>query len=105
VQTALGMREALARLNARRTPQLQMRVSVNSGRALVGDIGAPSRREFTVLGDVVNTAARMQAELCAPGQILISGATYGQVQQVVQATPLGSAVVKGRSAAIVIYGI
>ena len=105
VQTAIGMREALVRLNARRTPHLQMRVAVNSGRALVGDIGAASRREFTVLGDVVNTAARMQGELCAPGQIVISGATYAQLRPDVQVTPLGSAVVKGRAAPVEIYAV
>ena len=76
VHAARAMRAALARLNESQPQPLRMRFAVNSGAALVGDIGAPMRREFTVLGDVVNTAARVQGQVCEPDQILITDATY-----------------------------
>ena len=81
VKAAIAMRHALAELNLlSQGPKLQMRISISSGMALTGDIGSPRRREFTVLGDVVNTAARIEDEVAAPGEIVISGATYVAVK-------------------------
>ena len=99
------MRDALARLNESQAQQLRMRLAVNSGIALVGDIGAPMRREFTVLGDVVNTAARVQGQICEPDQILITGATFDRLHGAVPATARGSVQVKGRVAAVSVYEI
>jgi adenylate cyclase len=105
VQAAGAMREALARLNESQAQQLRMRLAVNSGIALVGDIGAPMRREFTVLGDVVNIAARVQGQICEPDQILITGATFDRLHGAVPATARGSVQVKGRVAAVSVYEI
>ena len=60
-----------------------MRIAISSGVALTGDIGSPRRREFTVLGDVVNTAARIEDEVAGPGEIVISGATYVAVKDAI----------------------
>jgi adenylate cyclase len=104
VQAALAMRQALADLNARQEgPRLGMRIAINSGVAITGDIGSPKRREFTVLGDVVNTAARMQSEVASPGEIVISGPTYERIRDRVTVRPLGSRMLRGRATALDVY--
>src|SRR6185295_9942805 len=69
VRTAQDMRRALSRLNANRASPIRMRISVHSGAALAGDMGSPKRREYTVLGDVVNTASRLE-KLDGPDEII-----------------------------------
>jgi class 3 adenylate cyclase/tetratricopeptide (TPR) repeat protein len=54
--------------------ELQHRIGINSGNAFAGDIGAPYRREYTVMGDCVNLAARLMSA-ALPGQVLVSAET------------------------------
>lgn len=106
VRAALDMRTALAAFNAKRDqPELRMRMAINSGPALVGDIGSPRRREFTVLGDVVNTASRLESGVAQPDQIIISGATYQLIKDEIQARALGSVNLRGRSGPVDIYEV
>ncbi len=98
VRCALGMREALCALNAEaRGPQLQMRIAISTGVGMVGDIGSPRRREFTVLGDVVNTASRVESSVAGPGQIVITGSTWEKVRDQIEVRPLGSVMLRGKT--------
>jgi adenylate cyclase len=107
VQAALAMRRALADMNAKQpeAPQLAMRIAINTGVALTGDIGSPKRREFTVLGDVVNTASRIEDEVAGAGEIVISGETFGRIKDRVKVRPLGARVLRGRSTAMEMYAV
>ena len=101
VAAALGMRAELARSNAERPERnLRMRIAINSGRALTGDIGSPKRREFTVLGDVVNTAARLETSVAEPGQIVISPATRAQIAEAFEVRSLGVVTLRGRESGL-----
>jgi adenylate cyclase len=101
VGAALGMRAELARANAEHPDRtLRMRIAINSGQALTGDIGSPKRREFTVLGDVVNTAARLEASIAEPGQIIISAATRGQLGDSFNVRSLGTVTLRGRESGL-----
>jgi adenylate cyclase len=106
VRAAIAMRRGLADLNLQTDgPKLQMRIAISTGLALTGDIGSPRRREFTVLGDVVNTAARIEDEIAGPGEIVISGATYVAVKDLVKVRPLGSRTLRGRAGALEFFAV
>jgi adenylate cyclase len=105
VESALAMRKALADLNTQLDQKLQMRISINTGTALTGDIGSPKRREFTVLGDVVNIASRIEDEVTKPGEIVISGATYERIKKQIKVRPLGAKALRGRSAPSEFYAV
>jgi adenylate cyclase len=96
-RAALGMRSALRELNAEHTEvPLEMRIAMNSGTVTAGDIGSKSRREYTVLGDTVNTCARLQTEVCQPGQIVLSRATYDLVGDSMEVAKIGFFKLKGK---------
>ncbi len=81
MRCALGMRERLAELNTVRTAAgktpLVVSVGVHAGEVLAGRIGAEDRHEYTVIGDTVNVAARLQ-QLCKESEhaVLVSEVAY-----------------------------
>jgi adenylate cyclase len=82
VATAMGMLTRLEYLNTKnfwREP-LQLRIAINSGKAVVGDVGSSQRVEYTALGATINLAARMEA-VCPPGECIVSEATYRMLSQ------------------------
>jgi adenylate cyclase len=106
IEAAIQMRRALADMNARTEGvKLNMRIAINSGVALTGDIGSPKRREFTVLGDVVNTASRMEDQVAGPGEIVISAATYEHVKGRINVRPLGPYQLRGRQAPLDVFAV
>src|SRR5581483_8580246 len=97
VRAAQAMRRAVAEMNAAGTlPQLRLRYAINSGIAIAGDVGSERRRDYTVLGDVVNTAARLQT-IADPDQIVISRATFERLRSPVPVSPLGPVALRGRT--------
>jgi adenylate cyclase len=105
VAAAIQMRKALVELNAQLEQKLAMRIAINSGVTLTGDIGSPRRREFTVLGDVVNTASRIEGEVAKPGEIVISGSTYERVKDRVRVRKLESKILRGRTTESEFYAV
>jgi adenylate cyclase len=81
VRCALGMRERLARLNEDRLSlghaPLGVKIGVHTGPVIAGTIGAADRHEYTVVGDTVNVAARLE-ELCRDHgcEVIVSAATW-----------------------------
>jgi adenylate cyclase len=106
VGAALAMREALKEMNLA-WPQrpLQMRIALNSGVALTGDIGSPRRREFTVLGDVVNACSRLESMVCKPDRIVLSRATCDRLAKPYLMTSLGPFSLRGRQAEVEVFEI
>ncbi len=105
VQCAASMQRRLAELQAEgRTPIQGMRLGINTGEAIVGNIGSDKRMDFTVIGDAVNVAARLQ-ELAKEleADTLVSEATYRQVEGRFQMEKLTPVVLRGRQEATPIY--
>jgi class 3 adenylate cyclase/tetratricopeptide (TPR) repeat protein len=80
----------------------EMRIGINVGPAVVGQLLSGGGTGFSVLGDTVNVAARLQS-LSDPGAVLLSQATYRLVEGLVEATFAGEHLLKGRSAPERVY--
>jgi adenylate cyclase len=105
VRAAQGMRKAVAVLNAEGVlPPLRVRYAIHSGVAIAGDVGSTKRREYTVIGDVVNTASRLE-KFVEPDQIVISQATYQRLQMPFEARSLGVVPIRGRSGQVEILSV
>ena len=83
VHAALDMQNALQGLNSllrsQGKPELQTGIGLNSGTVVAGNIGHAQRSEYTLLGDAVNTASRIE-HAAGKGQVLISGTTFAALK-------------------------
>jgi adenylate cyclase len=107
IEAALRMQEALAALNAAREGfrPIQMRIGVNSGNVVVGDIGSPQRKDYTVIGDVVNIASRLESSVAKPGQVIIGETTWSAAKHAFRCDPLEEVRLKGRQKTVRPYWV
>jgi adenylate cyclase len=108
IRTALDMQAGVARLNETRAragkPPIGVGVGVSVGEVVAGTVGTEERMEYTVVGDSVNLAQRLEG-LARPGQVLISQRTYDRVRDLVTVRPLGPVKVKGKEDEVEVYEV
>jgi class 3 adenylate cyclase len=94
-RAALAMQRVVAPIAAEANDMPRFGIGINTGEALVGNIGSEQIRNYTVIGDTVNLASRLQTR--APGgKVLISSGTYAQVKGQAEVQPLGRLQIKGK---------
>ena len=118
VQCALAMQRELIQLNRRwqdlQQPTIRMRVGIYTGPLVAGTVGSAERLEYTVLGDTVNTAARLEsygketfsAEVIdSPCRILIGATTLQYLGQQFQTQYVGEVHLKGKAQTTTVYRV
>jgi class 3 adenylate cyclase/tetratricopeptide (TPR) repeat protein len=84
--------------------EFEIRIGINTGMVVVGEIGSDRAAEWTAMGDAVNLAARMQ-QTAQPGSLQVSEDTYRLVAPLFESEPLGGIEVKGKRGRLATYRI
>ena len=116
VESALRMREKLQELNqhwqAQGLPTIGMRIGIHTGVLVAGTLGGQQRMEYTVIGDTVNVASRLESfdkaivsEADPHCRILIGEPTWGLVNADYVTRPIGDCQLKGKHQILKIYDV
>ena len=101
-RAALDLQRAADGVSQGRGDWPRFRVGINTGPAIVGNVGTEQQRSFTAIGDTTNLAARLQTA-AGPGQVVIGKATYDAVEAELEATPIGELELKGKALPVAAY--
>jgi adenylate cyclase len=107
VACAIAMHQRMEEMQAQGgTPIQGVRIGINTGEAIIGNIGSERRMDFTIIGDVVNVAARLlevAKEIAA--RIIISESTFREIEGKFQTIPAPAVVLRGRQEPTVSYQV
>ena len=106
IMAALAMRKSLFQMmeTVESDRRFDIRLGINSGKVVAGNLGSPKRMDYTVIGDTVNTASRLES-IGEPNQILIGENTYQLVKGKFNIREIGEKLVKGKKQAVMVYEV
>ncbi len=107
VEMAVAMQQKISELKEDWRPyghELGVGIGINTGFATVGNVGSDMHRDYTVIGNQVNIAARLESSARA-GEILISQRTFSQISEAVEAREVGEIQVKGVHHPVTVYSV
>ena len=110
IKSAIEMQSELVKLNkkliAEGLPQINIGIGVNSGEALVGNMGSEQRFDYSVIGDAVNLASRLESSSKTLGKTLVIGEeTRRTIETKFSFEYIDSITVKGKTEKIKVYTI
>lgn len=94
-RAGLAMRDLTEEIAAQHPTWPRFRIGVNSGPAVIGNVGGSDQRSFAAIGDTTNVAARLQSA-ALPGQVLASSSTVARLEGAVDVRALGKRSLKGK---------
>jgi adenylate cyclase len=101
-RAGLALQRAAEELAAAEPGRPRFRVGINTGPAIVGNVGTAEQRSFTAIGDTTNLASRLQTH-AEPGQVVIGETTFESIGNEAQVEPLGELQIKGKTGPIAAY--
>jgi len=110
IEAALAVRARIAELednlSASSSYHPQVSIGINTGEMVSGNIGSTALRrlDYTVIGDTVNTAQRLQTA-ARPGQVVITEAAHLLIAESFTCEPLGEATLKNKAAPVMLYNV
>jgi predicted ATPase/class 3 adenylate cyclase len=108
VRAALDMNRALKQFNTELPVKLEkpltLHTGINSGMVIAGAVGSDQKMDYTVMGDTVNLASRLES-IGGPGQIFISGYTHNLTRGLFEVNALEPIKVKGKKDPVAIYEV
>jgi adenylate cyclase len=109
IRAGLTMKRLVGEWNRTRQaeglPPVHIRIGINSGPAVVGNVGTEKRVDYTVLGTSVNIASRLESGVARPGQLVISRPTLEQVGSTFVVEELGEFPLKGLQQRMPVYAV